>query len=180
MSIGFYHWIWVVARVLSRKLGDGSYSELVVLLGGEIFVGLMKKYNFPWVKKNICLPEIAKKTSLELPLLVTWTPSASKTSSSSDRWQDSCDLDSFTALATWEGLTLCSRSWRYLIIRIYIINLLRQWKYDKSDCIWPMMLIIITIIVVDQSVSPLPRPPPPLQVVPSVVFRRVRRWSPEY
>ena len=53
MSAGFYHWIWVVARVLSRKLGDGSYSKLVVLLGEEIFLGLMKKYNFPWVKKNI-------------------------------------------------------------------------------------------------------------------------------
>ena len=134
MSIGFYHWIWVVARVLSGKLGDGSYSELVVLLGGEIFLGLMKKYNFPWVKKNICLPEIAKKTSLELPLLVTWTPSASKTSSSSDRWQDSCDLDSFTALATWEGLTLCSRSWRYLIVKfIETMEIWQKWLYLTDD-----------------------------------------------
>ena len=104
--------------------------------------GLMKKYNFPWVKKNICLPEIAKKTSLELPLLVTWTPSASKTSSSSDRWQDSCDLDSFTALATWEGLTLCSRSWRYLIVICYTylyhkfietIEIWQKWLYLTDD-----------------------------------------------
>ena len=102
----------------------------------------MKIYNFPMAKRNIfSLPELAKK-SLELPLLVTWTPSASKTSSSSDRWQDSCDLDSFTALATWEGLTLCSRSWRYLIVICYTylyhkfietIEIWQKWLYLTDD-----------------------------------------------
>ena len=142
MSIGFYHWIWVVARVLSRKLGDGSYSELVVLLGEEIFFRVDEEIQFSLGEEKHIFYQKSQKKSIELPLLVTWTPSASKTSSSSDRWQDSCDLDSFTALATWEGLTLCSRSWRYLIVICYTylyhkfietMEIWQKWLYLTDD-----------------------------------------------
>ena len=59
--------------MLSRKLGDGSYSELVVLLGEEIFFRVDEEIQFSLgeEKHTFFLPEIAKKNPLNC---LCWSP----------------------------------------------------------------------------------------------------------
>ena len=113
MSIGFYHWIWVVARVLSRKLGDGSYSELVVLLGEKIFLGLIKKNIYFLYQKS-------QKNPLNC---LCWSPGRPLHQKHPPPPTDDKTLATWTLSLHWQPRRnkLCAVG---LIWSLYVINLL--------------------------------------------------------